>query len=217
MDATNRPPQRGGNYEKIASDWRARFTAWDHAAMMRNVGLNGCFDDHLEIPYYGRRYDIDRSTGAIRDPLNPGGEVPFSVQMALLHLLFYAKENPRNSGVWVPFRDVPGASPFAPAFRRQILEPFAERFRAHADDMRRIGVRLGFHPLAQSDAGFLAYAFPCVPVQILFWDADDEFPPQANVLFDRNVADFTHVETVVTIASDGLGLLLREWGAPESE
>ena len=38
-------------------------------------------------------------------------------------------------------------------------------------------------------------------MRVLFWDADDEFPAQANLLFDKNATDFIHVESVVTIAS----------------
>ena len=34
-----------------------------------------------------------------------------------------------------------------------------------------------------------------------FWDGDEEFPAQVNLLFDRNATDLIHVESVVTIAS----------------
>ena len=40
----------------------------------------------------------------------------------------------------------------------------------------------------------------------MFWDGDDEFPAQANLLFDRSATDFIHIESVVTIATE----LLRQ-------
>ena len=46
----------------------------------------------------------------------------------------------------------------------------------------------------------------CIPVKLMFWDGDDEFPAQANLLFDRSATDFIHIESVVTIATE----LLRQ-------
>ena len=41
-------------------------------------------------------------------------------------------------------------------------------------------------------------------MQFLFWDGDDEFPAQANILYDASATDFIHVESTVTLASEGL-------------
>ena len=41
-------------------------------------------------------------------------------------------------------------------------------------------------------------------MRVLFWEGDEEFPAQANLLFDRSAPDFIHVESVVTIASAAL-------------
>ena len=57
-----------------------------------------------------------------------------------------------------------------------------------------------------TNAGFLLPAFDCIPVKLMFWDGDDEFPAQANLLFDRSATDFIHIESVVTIATE----LLRQ-------
>ena len=55
-----------------------------------------------------------------------------------------------------------------------------------------------------AESGFLLPAFDCIPVKLLFWDGDDEFPAQANVLFDRSATDFIHIESIVTIATEML-------------
>ena len=51
-------------------------------------------------------------------------------------------------------------------------------------------------------------------MRYLFWDGDDEFPAQANILFDKNVVDFIHVESTVTIAMEGLYRLAEAAGLP---
>ena len=62
-------------------------------------------------------------------------------------------------------------------------------------------------PAMASDAGYELLAFSCIPVRFLFWDGDDEFPAQANILFDKSATDYIHVESLVSIASEGLSLL----------
>lgn len=46
------------------------------------------------------------------------------------------------------------------------------------------------------------------------WDADDEFPAQANLLFDSSATDLAHVESIVTIATEALYQLVDVSGVP---
>ena len=52
--------------------------------------------------------------------------------------------------------------------------------------------------------------FSCVLIRFLFWDGDDEFPAQANILFDANVTEFLHEESVVMIGQDGAEKLIKK-------
>lgn len=47
-------------------------------------------------------------------------------------------------------------------------------------------------------------AFACIPVRLNFWDGDEEFPAQANLLFDSSAADFNHEESIAVIAAEGM-------------
>ena len=51
-------------------------------------------------------------------------------------------------------------------------------------------------------------------LDVLFWDGDDEFPAQANMLFDSNITDFMHEENVVGVASDAAAFLAEAAGLP---
>ena len=55
-----------------------------------------------------------------------------------------------------------------------------------------------------TNSSFLLPAFACIPVKLMFWDGDDEFPAQANILFDKSATDFNHIESIVTIATEML-------------
>ena len=52
--------------------------------------------------------------------------------------------------------------------------------------------------------------FPFLPVQLRFWDADEEFPAQLRFLWDRNTLKFLHFETVYYVIGHLLGKLAAE-------
>ena len=70
-------------------------------------------------------------------------------------------------------------------------------------------------PLAvKGDAAFLFYAVPQIPLRLIFWDADEEFPAQTQVLVDSRITDYLHYESVGCVISD---LLERLESSPEQE
>ena len=56
-----------------------------------------------------------------------------------------------------------------------------------------------------------------MPLTVLFWDGDEEFEAQANILFDADITDFIHEETVVCVAADLVRRLAEEAGFAVSE
>ncbi|MBQ3478540.1 MAG: DUF3786 domain-containing protein [Clostridia bacterium] len=75
-------------------------------------------------------------------------------------------------------------------------------FDGHLEALRRASEALKGERIKQGDGGYIFRAFDCMPVMMVFWDGDDEFPAQANLLFDANITDFTHEETVCCVAGD---------------
>ena len=71
--------------------------------------------------------------------------------------------------------------------------------------------------MSQGDAGYILPVFPFLKIAVLFWDGDEEFQAQANMLFDSNITDFMHEENVVGVASDAVYYLTlaAELGAEE--
>jgi hypothetical protein len=195
------------NYEICCEEWRQKALGFDYKERYKALGLPGYTGGDLPILYYGILYKISRDDARITQADRPDKKVDFQIALAIYHLFHYSAERPVNSGRFIPFREVKGAGPFDPAFQKQILTPFARAFDGKKDLLIAAGESLGFHRLKQSDAGFEASAFVNMPIRFLFWDGDEEFPAQANILFDENITAFTHEETVVTIASDGVRCL----------
>ncbi len=198
------------NYAALNEKWRKAFLTWEHEKQVANVGVGTLTDKSIELTYFNQPYWIDRDTGRIFLKDSPEEAVAFNTQMAIYHLLYYAKEHPVNSGRWVPFRGVRGAAPFDAAFRKNVLMPFAQAFNGKVPALEKVGETLGFKPIAHhGDAAFYVPAFACIPMQFIFWDGDEELSPEFNILFDYNITDFTHEETVVMMAEDGVNLFIH--------
>jgi len=190
------------NYKNMCEYWRLKVLEIDFEERYAALGLPGYNDNNLPIVYFGVDYEINRSDARIFRVEKPEEALDFYSQAAIYHLFYFSKKEPRNSNQFIPLHELKGAAPFSPAFNKSTLIPFAKTFEGKTKQLINAGEKLGFERLSNSDAGFQAMAFVCMPIRFLFWDGDDELPPQATILFDEKITDFTHPETVIGIGSD---------------
>lgn len=203
------------NYEKLCLQWAEQVCAMDWTALRARLPELRPGPGGYGLTHFGRDYWIDPATGAVTAA--DGGPASRDARLNIYTLLGYCRDGAANTGRWVPFREVPGAAPFAPAFDKGTLQPFARLFAGRAEALRRAAEALGGTPLPQGDVGFRLEAFRCIPMEFLFWDGDEEFPAQANILYDAGVTSFIHVESTVSLASEGLRRLAEAAGLAGSD
>ncbi len=199
------------NYDAVRAAWREKFLQMDCAALARRFGLQ-LDDGNLYVTYFSHPFAISRRTARITRLDRPDWEIGFNLEMNFFNMFHYAVEHPAASGELVPFRSVKRAYPFESAYRKSILEPLAKLFTGRVPQLRDAFAALGAEPMAQGDAGGKLAVIPGLPLAVLFWDGDDEFPAQVNMLFDANITDFMHEENVVTTASDAAMFLAEAAG-----
>lgn len=200
------------NYEKLCVQWAATIRNADFPRLCRLLPELHRDGSTVTLHHFGRPFSLDCATGSIT--ALDGAPATIYERLNIYTLLGYCREGAALAGEWVPFRSVPGAGPFAPAFEKTVLRPFADTFSGHIDRFRQAALALGGASLPHADAAFLIPAFACIPMQFLFWEGDDEFPAQTNILFDRGVTGFIHVESTVTLASVGVERLAAAAGLP---
>lgn len=204
------------HYEETCEIWRKKFLEMDQEALADRFLLEKD-GQALYLTYFNERYRIDRKSGMITLEKDPERRLAFNTVITIYNLFYYTKPAAKVSGEFVPFRKVKRAAPFDPAFQRTILKPLARTFTGKTDRLKRACEALGGTPIPQGDAGYVVSAFPWIPLTVVFWDADEEFDAQANILFDADITDFLHEETVVCIASDLVRRLAEEAGIPKVE
>lgn len=131
-----------------------------------------------------------------------GAEGPsLELGLALVFYLLGAKDEP-ISGEWVSEKDFPGGTAF---FRGPHAIPshlVAEKFGGDREGFKRACLALAGRPLDMADAAFSFRALPRVPLAALLWVADEEFPAEARVLFDRSLSLHLPLDVIFGLAEE---------------
>lgn len=199
------------NYEKLCLEWAGRFLDMDEEALCRKLPELTRKGEYLIINHFGRKCGINRQTGEIV-PLDNRGDIRVTAKLNIYTLIWFSKEHAMLLDKWVPFAELRDARPFAPAYKKGVTDVFSQTFSGHAKELAEACKKLGGTPLPQGDVGFQINAFACMPVRIHFWDADEEFPAQGNILFDYSATDYNHIESAVSIAEESIVRLAEEAG-----
>ncbi len=163
-------------------------------------GFERIGDKSLRIPFLDRVYRIDSPLFELVDHLGGTEEIPLQEQVLILHYLIGAGPN-APSGNWIPYRDVPGASFYHSVFIKRAVDPLKRVLGEHPDVLAGAARRLNGQPVSHGDVSFEFHVVPKVPLQIILWEGDEEFPAEANILFDDTISDIFPPEDVVWIAS----------------
>jgi Domain of unknown function (DUF3786) len=100
----------------------------------------------------------------------------------------------------ISFAQVPSGAFYLPAFDRGTKARIVKTFGENPDLLGQVAEKVGWERIDQGDLGVEARAFPHVPVAFVIWAADEEFPPDANILFDASIASFLPTEDIAMIS-----------------
>lgn len=194
------PENRQSNYDQVIENWRLKFLEMDQEELIRKFQLEAD-EEFLYIIYFSKRFRIDRKNGFItEDGKSPG----FDTVMNIYNTFYYSAAHPVASGNLVAFRQVKRVYPFEVAYRRTIISRLQELFAGKTEELRKACEVLGGTLLPQGDVGYVLPVFPFLNIAVLFWDKDEEFEAQANMLFDSEITEFMHEENVVCVAADAV-------------
>ncbi len=135
----------------------------------------------------GREYAITHPDYAIR-ALDGGTVPPLPTQTFLLRYLLESRQA-AWAGEWKTFREMPWGEMYIKPYTGRVLTRAAFTLGTRLAAYQAAAQRMGAHPVPHSDAGYLFDLIGPYQMQILVWEGDDEFPPNAQVLYSDNFAD----------------------------
>jgi len=130
----------------------------------------------------------------------PGSDekVPIRDRILILHYLTLAKGTPATNEL-ITFRDLSGGNIYYPTFTKRAMKPLADHFGREPAPLVKAGEKLGGHRADFGDASVVIDAFSHVPVTLVLWQGDDEFPAQLNLLFDSTISDYLETEDITVL------------------
>ena len=155
--------------------------------------------DGIVVPFLNRTYLIQLPDYHFIDMAADPKEVPIQEQVLILHYL-QAGGQPSPTGNWIAYREIQGASFYFSAFVKRAIDPLKKTFGANVQGLVRAAERLGGHAIPAGDAGFEFRVLPRIPIQLILWEGDEEFPAEANILFDDTIGDMLSPEDVAWLA-----------------
>lgn len=109
-------------------------------------------------------------------------------------------------GQYLTYREFPWGEVYLRQFTGRCISRFAFSYGAKPELLRRIMEKLPARPLRRSDCGWEVELMPGLSIQLLLWLGDEEFPPNAQILFSDN---FRFAFTAEDLANAGDILLNR--------
>ena len=135
----------------------------------------------------GREYAVAHPDAVIR-PLDGGKLPPLPVQTFLLRYLLESRDV-AWCGQWKTFREMPWGEMYIKPYTGRVLTRAAFTFGFKLSAFRAACEKMGATPVKHGDAGFEFDFIGNYKIQILMWEGDDEFPPNAQILYSDNFAD----------------------------
>jgi hypothetical protein len=196
------------NSERLYIHYQKLFLKLDHITTAKKLHLQ--YDkNQIHIPFFNRPFTINRHTANVTSPLYKNCDY-YSEKLLILHHLYFHKSDAQNSGNMVPFHNIRECADFDPAYQKSTIIPFAAYFNGKTDLLKERVIEMGGQITSYGDVSFTVNAFPLIPLQFIFWDGDEEFSANANILFDKNIAQFIHPESIPVLANVGTKFLMTD-------
>ena len=132
-----------------------------------------------------------------------GPDLPLSDQALLLYYFATANGSPLAQR-WVSFSELPDGRFYNQAFKgytgRELARTYGENLQALSLAARRLGAGLpGGAPVG--DRSFLFRPLPRVPLLLVFWQGDEEFPSSFQILFDASASHYLPTAVCAVLGS----------------
>jgi len=94
----------------------------------------------------------------------------------------------------ISFAQLPGGQAYYNAFKRRAVQQIERVFGSNPQKLYEAAELLDATRLDYGDYSVKIYALPLVPIYVVLWSTNAEFPPSANILFDSSVSHYLSTE-----------------------
>ena len=167
--------------------YEEQFRALDPVSATERLADVNWDGKEFTVKLLGRAFAISHPEYAIR-ALDDGKLPPLPTQTFLLRYLLESRDVV-GTGAWKTFREMPWGEMYIKPYTGRVLTRAAFTFGTRVAAFRAAAEKMGAMPLKHGDAGYQFDFIGGYKIQILVWEGDDEFPPNAQVIYSDNFAE----------------------------
>ena len=160
----------------------ARFRQGDPVEMALRCALPYDEASHaITVELLGQAYTVTHPDFTIAG----GQPLANNERILLLRYLLDGRFVPA-AGSYQTYREMPWGEVYLQQFTGRCIKRFAFSYGAKPQLLRQVAEHLPAQPLSRGDVGFTLTLMPGLTLQFILWVGDDEFPPNAQILFSDN-------------------------------
>lgn len=149
------------------------------------------------LPFLNRELFVDPDQNRVW--VSGAEDTEPNFRTCLTAVLYLLRVDPSALGTPVSPKELTGASTFIQAHGPHSLptEPLERTFGANLPAFLEAGRRLGASEREDGDAALSLTVYPGLSVEVILWEADEEFPAQASFTVPAHLERFMHLDAVL--------------------
>ena len=124
--------------------------------------------------------------------------MPIRDKILILHYFLRAAGTPL-SGNFITYKELQEGINYYPTFFKRAIEPIVSNFKDEPQRLTQMAAAIGGVKSGYGDTAVTINTFPLVPLTIVLWRGDKEFPPDGNILFDSTITDYLPTEDITIL------------------
>lgn len=129
-------------------------------------------------------------------------------KILMLHYFTLARGTPLTNKI-ITYKELPGGDVYFPTFSKRTIKPLLSNFGEEPERLLKAAESLGGHKEDYGDVAITIDVFSCVPITLVLWRGDDEFPPAGNFLFDNTISNYLTSEDITVLCETLVWRLIK--------
>ena len=168
--------------------------AWERLAQLAGERIHS-------LRFLGDDYEVDIDKKTV---FSVSCNVPAKVYTSILILHYLIRKInglPPIKGEWISFKELVGGEGYYPSFKKRVIDTITRKYGKNPDNLLALVERFRAKKAELADVSVVLDTIEeSAPFLITLWRGDEEFGPEANILFDKSIADIFRTEDIVVLS-----------------
>ena len=191
----------------VVKEAQAKLRQIDRAEIAKRSGATIDRDGNLHVEFFRREYVIDHLEWTVKR--TDDGAAPPSLMQSLILTYLHMSDGTPPIDRWMGFRELPNGLFYAQAFQGYTGAELVRDLNGDVETLKQASERLYAVALPIGSAGYVFQALPRIKLAVIMWSGDDEFPAQAQLLFQETASHYLITDGLAIVGSLLVGQIVK--------